>query len=104
MFLIHPQQAEEDNEQRKRQEQILMEKLLEQEAMMEENQKVRVLAAVRLSGSGGDGGLSRLFAFRLIIQTHGRISWCPSTPPHPTTPQPSAESHHIHSESTLHPL
>lgn len=64
------QQAEEDNEQRKRQEQILMEKLLEQEAMMEENQKVRVL-----SGSGGDGGLSRLIASRLIIRTHGgRIS------------------------------
>lgn len=36
------QQAEEDNEQRKRQEQILMEKLLEQEAMLEENQKVSV--------------------------------------------------------------
>lgn len=36
------QQAEEDNEQRKRQEQILMEKLLEQEAMLEGDQKVSV--------------------------------------------------------------
>lgn len=35
------QQAEEENEQRKRQEQILMEKLLEQEAMEQENQKVK---------------------------------------------------------------
>lgn len=41
MYVQSPQQAEEDNEQRKRQEQILMEKLLEQEAMMEEDQKVR---------------------------------------------------------------
>lgn len=40
------QQAEEDNEQRKRQEQILMEKLLEQEAMLEENQKVSVYRCV----------------------------------------------------------
>lgn len=40
------QQAEEDNEQRKRQEQILMEKLLEQEAMLEENQKVSVYLCV----------------------------------------------------------
>lgn len=39
---VSSQQAEEDNEQRKRQEQILMEKLLEQEAMLEENQKVSV--------------------------------------------------------------
>lgn len=59
-----------------------MEKLLEQEAMMEENQKVRVLGLGRGrgrgeggSGSGGHGGLSRLLAFRLIIQTHRRISW-----------------------------
>lgn len=34
-----------------------MEKLLEQEAMMEENQKVRVLEVRRFSGSGGDGGV-----------------------------------------------
>lgn len=40
VYVQSPQQAEEDNEQRKRQEQILMEKLLEQEAMMEEDQKV----------------------------------------------------------------
>lgn len=40
VYVHSPQQAEEDNEQRKRQEQILMEKLLEQEAMMEEDQKV----------------------------------------------------------------
>ncbi|KAG8000707.1 Formin-like protein 3, partial [Nibea albiflora] len=38
-FVKAYRQAEEDNEQRKRQEQILMEKLLEQEAMMEEDQK-----------------------------------------------------------------
>lgn len=56
------QQAEENNEQRKRQEQILMEKLLEQEAMLEEDQKVSVylcmstqlhLSAAGCSGSAG---------------------------------------------------
>lgn len=54
------QQAEEDNEQRKRQEQILMEKLLEQEAMLGEDQKVSVylcmstqLNAAGCSGSPG---------------------------------------------------
>lgn len=38
-FVKTYRQAEEENEQRKRQEQILMEKLLEQEAMEQENQK-----------------------------------------------------------------
>ncbi|XP_054470740.1 formin-like protein 2 isoform X2 [Anoplopoma fimbria] len=38
-FVRAYRQAEEDNEHKKRQEQILMEKLLEQEAMMEEGQK-----------------------------------------------------------------
>lgn len=40
MLLSLFQQAEEENEQRKRQEQMLMEKLLEQEAMEQEDQKV----------------------------------------------------------------
>uniref|UniRef100_A0A8C4DJF4 Formin-like 2a n=1 Tax=Dicentrarchus labrax TaxID=13489 RepID=A0A8C4DJF4_DICLA len=38
-FVKAYRQADEDNEQRKRQEQIMMEKLLEQEAMMEQDQK-----------------------------------------------------------------
>ncbi|XP_042075119.1 formin-like protein 2 isoform X2 [Haplochromis burtoni] len=38
-FVKAYRQAEEDNEQRKRQEQIMLEKLMEQEAMMEEDQK-----------------------------------------------------------------
>lgn len=39
---VFPQQAEEENEQRKKQEQALMEKLLEQEALMEQQDpKVR---------------------------------------------------------------
>lgn len=39
---VFPQQAEEENELRKKQEQALMEKLLEQEALMEQQDpKVR---------------------------------------------------------------
>lgn len=46
MLFSLSQQAEEENEQRKRQEQILMEKLLEQEAMEQEDQKVKCAVCV----------------------------------------------------------
>lgn len=48
------QQAEGENQQRKRQEQMLMERLLEQEAMMnQENQKVGSCSALPPRGAGG---------------------------------------------------
>lgn len=81
MFLS--QQAEEDNEQRKRQEQILMEKLLEQEAMLQEDQKVSAcfctpppslvqLAAVGHHRAEGKQ-LPLTFSF-ILLTPHHRIS------------------------------
>lgn len=75
-----------------------MEKLLEQEAMMEENQKVRVCwvrrrrrvkPIVRLPPHHPDS----LDQLRLRLQG--------DYPPSPHLLPPPAESHHIHSDSAL---